>query len=203
MKNLAILCSGFGSNLQAIINSVKKGKIKANIALVLSDKVDSYALVRAKKAGLLFVFADPNSFLDRESYDQYLVKKLKKIKIDYVVLAGFMRIVSPYFIKKFKNKIVNIHPSLLPAFKGTQGIVDALNYGVKVTGVSVHFVNEQLDGGPIILQESIKIQADDTAETLAARIHKLEHKLYPQALKLLIDNKLTVKSGKVLVEREK
>ncbi|MBU1042816.1 MAG: phosphoribosylglycinamide formyltransferase [Candidatus Omnitrophica bacterium] len=203
MKNLAILCSGFGSNLQAIINSVKKGKLKANIALVLSDKVDSYALVRAKKAGLLFVFASPDAFPDRESYDKYLVKKLKVSKIDYVLLAGFMRIVSPYFIDNFKNKIINIHPSLLPAFKGTKGIVDALNYGVKVTGVSVHFVNEQLDGGPIILQESIKVKDDDTAETLSVRVHKLEHKLYPQALKLLVAGNLTIKNRKVLIKTEK
>jgi len=200
MKNFAVLCSGFGSNLQAIINSVKKNKIKANIALVLSDKIDSYALVRAKKAGLLFVVADPKGFSDRQSYDKYVVKKLKSQKIDYVVLAGFMRIVSPYFIKSFKNKIVNIHPSLLPAFKGTKGIDDAFNYGVKVTGVSVHFVNEQLDGGPIILQESVKIKTDDTIETLAARIHKIEHKLYPQALKILVDGKLKIKNGKVIIK---
>lgn len=201
MKNLAVLCSGFGSNLQAIINSVNKGQIKANIALVLSDKIDAYALVRAKKAGLLFVYADPNDFSDRESYDRYIVKKLKKLKIDYVVLAGFMRIISPYFVKSFKNKILNIHPSLLPAFKGTKAIADALNYGVKVTGVSVHFVNEQLDGGPIILQKSLEIKADDSEAVLAQRIHKLEHKVYPQALKLLISGKLNIKNRKVLVER--
>jgi phosphoribosylglycinamide formyltransferase 1 len=202
MKNLAVLCSGFGSNLQAIINSVKKGKIKANIALVLSDKIDAYALVRAKKAGFNFIFADPADFSDRAGYDRYLVKTLNKFKVDYVVLAGFMRIISPYFVHSFKHKIINIHPSLLPAFKGTKGIVDALRSGVKITGVSVHFVTEQLDAGPIILQKSLEIQEADTEDTLAARIHKLEHKLYPQAIKLLIDGKLTIKNGKVLVKRE-
>ncbi|MFH1063169.1 MAG: phosphoribosylglycinamide formyltransferase [Candidatus Omnitrophota bacterium] len=201
MKNLAVLCSGFGSNLQAIINSVKTGQIKANIALVLSDKIDAYALVRAKKAGLLFVYAEPSDFPDRDSYDRYIVKKLKKLKIDYVVLAGFMRMISPYFVKNFKNRIVNIHPSLLPAFKGTKGIADALNCGVKITGVSVHFVNEQLDAGPIILQKSVEIHDDDSEAALAARIHKLEHKLYPRALKLLIEGKLSIKNRKVLVKR--
>ncbi len=200
MKNLAVLCSGFGSNLQAIINSVKKGKIKANIALVLSDKIDSYALVRAKKANLDFIFADPNDFSDRLEYDKYIVKQLRKHKIDYVVLAGFMRIISPYFIKSFKNKIVNIHPSLLPSFKGTKAIDDALDAGVKVTGVSVHFVNEELDGGPIIFQKSIEIKDDDIQDGLAVRIHKLEHKLYPKAIDLLVRGKLVIKNGKVLVK---
>jgi phosphoribosylglycinamide formyltransferase-1 len=201
MKNLAVLCSGFGSNLQAIINSVKKDKIKAKIALVLSDKVDAYALVRAKKAGLNILFVDPKDYPDRLNYDKQVVKQLRKHKIDYVVMAGFMRIVSDYFIKSFKNRVVNIHPSLLPAFKGTNGIADAFKYGVKATGVTVHFVNESLDGGPIILQQPIKIEPGDSVDSLEEKIHKIEHKLYPKAIDLLVRGKLLVKGRKVLVEK--
>lgn len=134
MKNLAVFSSGFGSNLQAIINAVKKGKVKANIALVISDNVDAYSLVRAKRAGIDFLYVDPDDFNDRTCYDKFIVKRLKKEKIDYVVLAGFMRIISDYFVRQYKNRIINIHPALLPSFKGTQGIKDVLDYGVKLAG---------------------------------------------------------------------
>ncbi len=201
MKNLAVLSSGFGSNLQAIINAVKKGKVKANIALVISDNVDAYSLVRAKKAGIDFLYVDPSDFKDRTSYDKFIVRKLKKEKIDYVVLAGFMRIVSGYFLRQFKNRIVNIHPALLPSFKGTQGIKDALNYGVKVTGVTVHFVSNELDGGPVIMQGALEIKDDDTLESLSERIHRLEHKLYPRAIDLLVRGKLVVKGRKVFKKK--
>ncbi len=201
MKNLAVFSSGFGSNLQAIVNSVKKSKVKANIALVISDNVDAYSLVRAKKAGIDFLYADPADFKDRTSYDKFIVRRLKKEKIDYVVLAGFMRIISDYFIRQYKHKIINIHPALLPSFKGTQAISDALDYGVKVTGVTVHFVTSTLDGGPVILQSALDIKDDDTLISLSERIHRLEHKLYPKALDLLVNGKLLVKGRKVFVKR--
>ena len=201
MKNLAVFSSGFGSNLQAIINAVKKGKVNANIVLVISDNIDAYSLVRAKKAGIDFLYVDPADFKDRTSYDKFIMKRLKKEKIDYVVLAGYMRIVSDYFIRRYKNKIINIHPALLPSFKGTQAILDALDYGVKVTGVTVHFVTSALDEGPVILQSALEIKDDDTLESLSERIHRLEHKLYPRAIDLLVNGKLLVKGRKVLIKR--
>lgn len=200
MKNLAIFCSGFGSNLLAIINAVKKGKIKAKIALVLSDKIDAFALVRAKKNNIPILHVDPADFKTRTSYDRFVIRHLRKSKIDFVILAGFMRIVSPYFIRQFKNKILNIHPALLPSFKGIHGIRDALDYGVKVTGVTVHFVNNELDGGPVILQQTINVRANDTEDSLAKRIHKLEHKLFPEAIRLLVEGKLTIKGRKVFIK---
>ena len=201
MKNLAVFSSGFGSNLQAIINAVKKGKVNANIVLVISDNIDAYSLVRAKKAGIDFLYVDPADFKDRTSYDKFIMKRLKKEKMDYVVLAGYMRIVSDYFIRRYKNKIINIHPALLPSFKGTQAILDALDYGVKVTGVTVHFVTSALDEGPVILQSALEIKDDDTLESLSERIHRLEHKLYPRAIDLLVNGKLLVKGRKVLIKR--
>ena len=200
MKNLAVLCSGFGSNLQAIINSLKKGSIKARIAVVLSDQVDAYALVRAKKAGLDIAVVQAADFPNRESYDKHVVKILRKYKVDYVLLAGFMRIISPYFVKSFNNRIINIHPSLLPSFKGVNGIGDALKYGVKTTGVTVHFVDKDLDAGPIIAQKAVEVKEEDTEDSLAERIHKVEHRLYPDAIKILVMGKLKIKGRKVLVK---
>lgn len=201
MKNIAVLCSGFGSNLQAIINSVKKGKIKAKISLVASDRIDAYALVRARRAGIPILYAAPFEFKKREDYDNFIARNLKERKIDLVVLAGYMRLLSAGFVRQFKNKILNIHPSLLPSFKGTNGIKDALDYGAKLTGVTVHLVDEALDHGPIILQGAVNIKEKDTEETLAERIHKLEHRLYPQAIRLFAEGKLVVKGRKVLVKK--
>ncbi|MFH2137616.1 MAG: phosphoribosylglycinamide formyltransferase [Candidatus Omnitrophota bacterium] len=201
MKNIAIFCSGFGSNLQAIIKAVSKGKIKAKIAIVISDKVDAYALVRAKKAKIPIAFIDPSVYKDKKSYEQSVVRILEKRNIDFVILAGYMRILSEYFIKRFKDKILNVHPALLPSFKGIQGIKDALTYGVKITGVTVHFVDAKPDHGPIISQAVVKINPDDTQESLAKRIHALEHKLYPKAIQLLVKGKLKIK--KRLVEIKK
>ena len=201
MKNLAVFSSGFGSNLQAIINAVKKGKVKANIVLIISDRVDAYSLVRAKKAGIEYLYIDPEGFKDKISYDKSIVRRLKKAKLDYVVLAGFMRIINDYFIKQYKNKIINIHPALLPSFKGKQGIEDALDYGVKVTGITVHFVTSDLDGGPVILQGELDVREDDNKESLSKRMHALEHKLYPKAIDQLVKGKLLIKGRKVFVKK--
>ena len=149
--NFAVLVSGNGSNLQAIIDATRKGKIKGALKLVLSDKAGAYALTRARKEGIRTVlFVNPGNFRSREDFDAELVSVLKKEKIDLVVLAGFMRILSPVFIRAFRNRIMNIHPALLPAFKGGHALKDALSCGVKVTGVTVHFVDEQVDHGAII-----------------------------------------------------
>jgi phosphoribosylglycinamide formyltransferase 1 len=198
--NIAVLCSGNGSNLQAIIDKVKEGYIPARIAVVISDNKDAFALSRAKKAGIDTSVLDPKDFTDREAFDREIIKRLAKEKVGLVVLAGYMRLLSDHFINEYKNKIVNIHPSLLPSFKGTHGIKDALEYGVKVTGPTVHFVDEKLDHGPIILQKAIDVKGDDNEESLLERVHKEEHKIYPEAIKLFVEGKLKIKGRRVAVK---
>jgi len=188
--NIAVFVSGNGTNLQAVIDAVSRGVIKAKIALVVSNNKDAYALTRAKNAGIETFILSHKGFSSREDYDKEVIKELKKKKIDLVVLAGFMRLLSPLFVKKYKNKILNIHPSLLPQFKGTHGIKDAFRSGAKKTGVTVHFVDEELDHGAIVLQEAVKIEEKDTPESLEEKIHKVEHKLYPEAVRLFVEGKI-------------
>lgn len=195
--NIAVLASGFGSNLQAIIDALNSKKIKANLKCVVSDNPKAFALRRAEKSRIETILITPNGFKSKEEYDRILVGELKKRKIDLVVLAGFMRILSPYFVRQFKNRILNIHPALLPSFKGAHAIDDALKYGAKVTGVTVHYVDEKMDSGPIILQEPVKIKKGDTPHSLAERIHKVEHRLYPEAIRLFINEKLKLKGRTV------
>jgi phosphoribosylglycinamide formyltransferase 1 len=201
MKNIAVFCSGNGTNFQAIINAVRRGYIKANLTLMVCDNLGAYALFRAKKAGIETFLLMKKDFKTREDYDKEVIKKLDERKIDLVVLAGFMRLLSPCFVAKYKNRILNIHPALLPAFKGTHGVRDALDYGAKVTGPTVHFVEEGLDSGPIILQEAVRVKDDDTEETLAGRIHKKEHIIYPKAIKLFVEGKLKIEGRKVYVAK--
>jgi len=198
--NIAVFVSGNGTNLQAIIDAVSSGSIKVKVALVVSDNKDAYALERAKKAGIETFVLAPDGFKAREDYDMEVVKELKKRNIELVVLAGFMRLVSSYFVKEYKNRILNIHPALLPSFKGTQGIKDAFESGAKKTGITVHFVDEKLDHGPIILQEAVKIEKNDTLDTLEKKIHKIEHKLYPEAISLFVEGKLKVEGRKVIIK---
>jgi len=187
--NIAVFASGNGTNLQAIIDAVSSGGIKAEIALVVSNNKNAYALERAKKAGIETFVLSHEGFASREAYDREIIKELEKKKIGLVALAGFMRLLSPYFVKKYKNRILNIHPSLLPLFKGTHGIKGALESGAKKTGVTVHFVDEELDHGPVILQEAVSIDKNDTLDTLEEKIHKVEHKLYPKAIRLVMEEK--------------
>lgn len=181
--NIAVLCSGNGTNLQAIIDKVGEGYIPARIALVVSDNKNAFALERAKKAGIETLVLNPKDFGTREEFDKGVIKNLQKRKVGLVVLAGYMRLLSGHFIKEYENRIMNIHPALLPSFKGTHGVADALEYGVKVTGPTVHFVDEKLDHGPIILQRALEVKDDDTEESLLARMHKEEHRIYPEAIK--------------------
>ena len=197
MTSIAVLVSGNGTNLQAIIDSVNNGYIPAKIAVVLSDEKRAFALERAKKAGIDTVVLDKKDFKTREDFDREVVKQLKKKNVELVVLAGFMRLLSPYFIDEYRNRIINIHPALLPAFKGAHGVKDALEAGVKVTGVTVHFVDEHLDGGPIILQKTVEIKEDDNEETLLERVHKEEHRIYPEAIKLFVEGKIKIEGRKV------
>lgn len=197
--NFAVLASGYGSNLQAIINAIKKKKIKADLKVVISDKPDAFALQRAKKAKIAGVYINPKDFPDRMSFDRKVIEYLKEYDIDFVVLAGYMRLLSAHFIQQYPNKIINIHPALLPSFKGVHGIRDAFEYGVKVTGVTVHFVNEEMDGGAIIAQEIVKISSKDTMQTLAKKIHKIEHKIYPQVIDSFSRRNLKVVGRKVFL----
>ncbi|MFH1655078.1 MAG: phosphoribosylglycinamide formyltransferase [Candidatus Omnitrophota bacterium] len=197
--NFTVFASGRGTNLQAIIRAVKKDKINANLALVVSDNKGAYALKRAKRAKIKTAVVEAKNFNSREDYDAEIVKILEQENIDFIVLAGFMRIITPVLINKYPNKILNIHPALLPSFVGTHGIGDAFNFGVKVTGVTVHFVDEKMDHGPIILQKDVEIKENDTLETLEAKIHKVEHKIYPEAVRLLAEGKLRVEGRKVKI----
>ena len=197
--NIAVLCSGSGTNLQAIIDAVRSGYIPANIALVVSDNPGAYALTRARSAGIETVVLSPKDFKTREDFDREIVKHLKARDVVLVVLAGFMRLMSAYFIRKYKDRAINIHPALLPAFKGTHGIRDALEYGAKVTGPSVHFIDEKLDHGPIILQSPVEVRDGDTEEMLLERVHKEEHKIYPLAVKLFVEGRLKIEGRKVRI----
>jgi len=198
--NIAVLCSGSGTNLQAIIDNVKSGYIPAKIALVISDNRDAYALERAKKAGIETLVLDKKDFKAREDFDKEVVKNLRARSVELVVLAGFMRLLSTYFIKEYKNRILNIHPALLPSFKGTHGIKDALEYGAKVTGPTVHFVDDKLDNGPIILQKAVEVKGDDTEETLLERVHKEEHRIYSEAVKLFVEGRIRVEGRRVIIK---
>jgi len=197
MMNIAVFVSGRGTNLQAIIDEVSRGLIKAKVALVVSDKGDAYALTRAKKAGIEAFVLSPGGFKTREDYDKKIVEELKKHNVGLIVLAGFMRLLSGYFVKQYENKIMNIHPALLPSFKGMHSIKDAFECNAKETGVTVHFVDEELDHGPIILQEVVNVDENDTLESLEEKIHEVEHKLYPEAIRLFVEGKLKIEGKKV------
>lgn len=198
---LAVLASGYGSNLQAIIDECNSGNIPADISVVISDVENAYAVQRAKNAGIESIWVNPKEYPSRENYENKVIKILKEKKIALVVLAGYMKLVGKEFIDNFPNRIMNIHPSILPSFPGTHGIRDAFEYGVKVTGVTVHFVDEGCDTGPIILQETVEINGNDTLDTLEEKIHKVEHKLFPKAIKLFAEGKLEVVEQKVEIER--
>ena len=197
--NIAVFCSGSGTNLQAIIEAHKRGRIKADLKLVVSDVPDCFALTRAKKNGIKALVVERKNFNLKEDFEGEILKNLKKEKIELIVLAGYMRLLSPDFIRAYKDKILNIHPALLPSFKGTHGIKDAFEYGVKVTGLTVHFVTHDMDAGPIILQSPVMVKEDDTEEMLADAIHREEHKIYPEAIRLFVEGKLRIEGRKVVI----
>jgi len=198
--NIVVLASGNGSNLQALVDAeAKDGLAGGKITLVVSDKPEAFALERARKAGIKTFVLGSDGFSSREEYDKRIVRELKDEKIELVVLAGFMRILSGYFIDEYDNRILNIHPSLLPSFKGAYAIKDAFECGVKVTGVTVHFANKELDAGPVILQVSVGIEEEDTFDTLEEKMHTVEHKLYPEAVRLFTRGKLKIEGRKVRI----
>lgn len=199
----AILISGRGSNLKAILEAEKKGKIgHANIELIISNNPEAKGLQYAKLFQKDKKIIEQSNFKNREEYDKELIKVLQDNDIELIVLAGFMRILSGLFVKTFEGRIINIHPSLLPAFPGLHAQKQALDYGVKVSGCTVHFVNETVDGGPIILQKCVEVKENDTEKSLATRILAEEHKILPQAIKLLSTGQLQIiKNRKVKVKK--
>ncbi|MEW6554361.1 MAG: phosphoribosylglycinamide formyltransferase [Actinomycetota bacterium] len=197
---LGILISGSGTNMENIAVEIEERGLRARIAVVISDVEEAYGLVRANKHGLQAVFIDPASYPDRAAYDRELIRVLEENGVDLVVLAGYMRLVGPEFVQAFRNRVMNIHPALLPSFPGTAGVPDALAYGVKVTGVTVHFVDEGLDTGPIILQEAVPVLAGDDQERLHNRIHEVEYRLYPQAIRHFCEGRLRVEGRHVNIE---
>lgn len=197
--NIAVFASGRGTNFSAIIRATKLGKINANLSLLVCDNPGAPAIGRAQRAGIKVAKVLREDFGAKKDFENRIIQHLQENKIDLIVLAGFMRVLSPDFVAQYKNKIINIHPALLPSFKGTQSIKDAFEYGVKVTGVTVHFVDEKMDHGPIILQAAVKIEEDDTQESLEAKIHKTEHKLYPEAIRLYVEGKLKLEGRKVKI----
>ena len=199
MVNIAVLVSGRGSNLQAIIDSIENGYLNAQIAVVISDIGDAYALERARKHGIEAVFIDPKRFPSKDSYEEEVLRVLKDRNVRFVLLAGYMRILGNPLLAAYKNCILNIHPALLPSFPGLHAQKQAFDHGVKVAGCTVHFVDDKLDGGPIILQRCVDVKENDTAETLADRILEQEHKIYPEAVKLAVENRLRIEGRKVKI----
>jgi phosphoribosylglycinamide formyltransferase-1 len=200
MKKLGILLSGRGSNFEAIARNVQAGKIPAEIAVVISNKEDALGLQTAQKMGLATRFI-PSKGKEREAFDREVVAVLKEFQVDLVCLAGFMRILSPYFIREFPGRILNIHPALLPCFPGVEAQKQALEYGVKFTGCTVHIVDEGVDTGPIVCQAVVPVLDDDTVETLAARILKEEHRIYSEAICLLLEDKIRVEGRRTLLKK--
>jgi len=195
---LAVLVSGHGSNLQAIIDNIESNLLSADIALVFSNVKNAFALDRGKKHGLDTVFLDPKIFPNRDDYELKMIEILQSKSIDLICLAGFMQILGKKFIQAFPKKIINIHPSLLPAFPGLNVQKKALEHGAKFSGCTVHFVNEEVDGGPIILQSTVPILDEDDANSLSERILKQEHIIYSKAIRLLIEKKLMISGRRVL-----
>jgi phosphoribosylglycinamide formyltransferase 1 len=198
---LAVLVSGQGTNLQAIIDQIEQGVLTAEIGLVISNRKEAFALDRAKNHGIKTGFLDPKSFSGKEEFDRALIDRLQAEAVDLICLAGFMRILGKAFINSFAGKIINIHPSLLPAFPGLHPQRQALDHGVKFSGCTVHFVDEGIDSGPIILQSVVPMYDSDDEETLSRRILEQEHIIYPRAIQLLAENHLIVSGRKVMQKK--
>ncbi len=194
---LGVLCSGRGTDLQAILDAIDRGEVDAKVAVVIADKPEAFALERSKKAGIAAVLVDRKKYEGRESFEEALIEALEKAGVTLVVLAGFMRILTPLFVRHFAGRIMNIHPALLPSFPGAHAHRDALAHGVKVSGCTVHFVDEGTDSGPIILQAAVPVLDGDTEETLSARVLEEEHRIYPKAIQLYCAGKLKV-TGRIV-----
>jgi phosphoribosylglycinamide formyltransferase 1 len=197
---IGVLISGSGTNLQSIIDAIEAKQLEAKIQVVLSNRADAYGLVRAKKHGIPVEVLDHKRFASREAFDQAVVDILRAREVELVVLAGFMRLLSPVFVGAYSNRIMNIHPALLPAFPGLHVQKKAVEHGVRFSGCTVHFVNEECDEGPIIIQAVVPVFSEDTEESLAARILEQEHRIYPRAIQLYSEGRLRIEGRKVFVD---
>ena len=197
---LAVLVSGRGSNLQAIIDSIEREELNAHISIVISSTRDAMALKRAEKHGIKTIFIDPTVYLNSKEYGKVLIKKLKEFPIDLICLAGYMRILGEEVIQTFKEKIINIHPSLLPAFPGLNAQKQAIVHGVKFSGCTVHFVDSGVDSGPIILQTAVPVYDNDDEKSLSKRILEQEHYLYPKAINMIKENQIKI-NGKTVTRK--
>jgi len=189
MKKLAIFVSGSGTNMENIIKTVHAGKIPAEAALVVCDKPDAPAITKAQRLGVEVALVDRKKYASKADFETEIIRRVEAKKIDLIALAGFMRVLSPEFVNHFKGRVINIHPSLLPAFPGAHGIRDAFEAKVKETGVTVHYVIAEVDAGPVILQRKVAILPEDTLATLEAKIHAVEYQLYPEALRVVIEKR--------------
>lgn len=197
---IGVLISGSGTNLQAIIEAIEAKRLDAVIQVVISNRESAFGLVRAKNHGIPTEVLDHREFSTREAFDQAVIEILQARQVELVILAGFMRLLSPVLVRAFSNRIMNIHPALLPAFPGLHVQKKAVEHGVRFSGCTVHFVDEECDEGPIIIQGVVPVYPDDTAETLSARILKLEHEVYPKAIQLYSEGRLKVAGRRVFVE---
>jgi phosphoribosylglycinamide formyltransferase 1 len=186
-RRLGVLISGRGSNLQSILDAIRDGRLDATVAVVISNKADAYGIERARAAGVETVVVGHRDYASREDFDRALVAELRAREVGLVCLAGFMRLLSPVFVDAFPNAILNVHPSLLPSFPGVEAQRQAVEHGVRISGATVHFVNTDLDSGPVVLQASVPVLPTDTPEALAARILTEEHRLYPEAIRVVLD----------------
>jgi len=201
VSKVGVLLSGRGSNLQALIDAARRGELGGEIALVVSNVETAHGLERARAAGIPAVFRHHRG-KKREAYDAEIAEVLHAHQVDLVCLAGFMRLLSPVFVRAFPGRVVNVHPALLPAFPGLDAQRQAFEHGVKVSGATVHLVDEGLDSGPIVAQEAVSVLSSDTPESLAARILEAEHRIYPRAVRLLLEGRCRVEGSRVIVEGE-
>ncbi len=205
--NIAVFASGRGSNLMAILNAIKEGKLNAKVSVVISNNSNAGALTIAKENGIDALHISRKQFSSDEDYVKKILSELRARNVELIVLAGYMKKIPPEIIREYPNKILNIHPALLPAFGGLgmygmnvhKAVID---YGVKITGVTVHIVDEEYDHGPIVMQKAIEVKDDDTPETLAERVLKIEHEIYPEAIKLFVEGKVIVSGRKVMIKNE-
>lgn len=196
---LAVFASGSGSNFQALAEAGARGEFRGAIELLVTDRPQAKVVERARSLGVPVLAFRPKAYASREDYERDVVAALRDRRIDYVLLAGYMRLLTPVMLEAFPNRIVNIHPSLLPAFPGLNAVRQALDYGVKMTGVTVHFVDGGVDTGPIIAQEAVPVEDGDTEETLAERIHAAEHRLYPRVVRWLCEGRIEVEGRRVRI----
>jgi phosphoribosylglycinamide formyltransferase-1 len=199
MLKIGVLASGRGSNFQAIIDEIEAGKIPAKIEILIVDNPNAYAIERAKKHGISYLYINPREFPSKEAFYEKIRDELIARGVELVILAGFMRIVKKPLVDAFQNRIMNIHPALLPSFPGLHGQKQAVDYGVRISGCTVHFVDEGVDTGPIIIQAAVPVHPEDTEETLSERILRLEHKIFPEAIRLFAEGRLKVEGRKVKI----